>query len=163
MAKILVSACLAGCEVRYDGGDLAVADSRFKEIQRMHHLVPFCPEVSAGLPIPRAPAEIIGGDGNAVLAGKAKIIDTDEVDLTEPFIAGAQLALEKCQSEGIRFAILAEKSPSCGSNHIYDGTFSGTQMAGIGCTAALLSRHGIHIFSQNEIDRLIAALDSLED
>lgn len=160
MAKILVSACLAGCEVRYDGGDLPVADTRFSKIQRKHQLVPFCPEVSAGLPIPRAPAEITGGDGEAVLAGNAKIIDTNKVDLTEQFIAGAQSALEKCQSEGIRFAILAEKSPSCGSNYIYDGSFSGTKVPGAGCTAALLRQHGIQIFSQHEIDQLLVALDS---
>lgn len=161
LAKILVSACLVGCEVRYDGGDLTVADSRFREVRDKHQLIPFCPEVSAGFPVPRAPAEITGGDGESVLDGHAKIIDTDKRDLTDQFIAGAHMALEKCQTEGIRFAILAEKSPSCGSNEIYDGSFSGTKVPGVGCTAALLRRHGISVFSQSEMGNLLEALKSV--
>lgn len=159
MAKILVSACLLGCDVRYDGGALPIADSGFKELGEKHQLVSFCPEVSAGLPIPRAPAEITGGDGVDVLAGRAKVITTDKADVTDQFVAGAHLALEKCQAEGIQFAILTEKSPSCGSHHIYDGSFSGTKVPGAGCTAALLRQHGIRIFSQYEIGQLLVELE----
>lgn len=160
MAKILVSACLAGCDVRYDGGALPLTDSDFNEIRKQHQLVAFCPEVSAGLQVPRAPAEIIGGDGVDVLAGRGKVITTNKVDVTDKFIVGARLALEKCQAEGIRFAILVEKSPSCGSAHIYDGTFSRTKKSGAGCTTALLRQHGISVFSQNEIGQVIAVLES---
>ncbi|WP_328187803.1 DUF523 domain-containing protein [Marinobacter sp. OP 3.4] len=158
MAKILVSACLLGHEVRYDGGDLAVGDPRFRALQDIHQLVPFCPEVASGLPTPRAPAEITNGDGRAVLSGHARIIDTDRHDLTENFLTGARLALAQCQAEQIEFAILAEKSPSCGSNVIYDGSFTGTRVPGVGCTTALLRENGIKVFSQNDIDDLVTML-----
>jgi uncharacterized protein YbbK (DUF523 family) len=77
MAKILISACLLGCRVRYNASDLEVISSEFEKLVTIHDVVSFCPEVSAGMSIPRAPAEIKGGDGFDVLSGKAKVIDID--------------------------------------------------------------------------------------
>lgn len=118
MAKILVSACLLGSRVRYNGNNLKQQNYDFDWLIKHHDIVSFFPEVSAGLPTPRVPAEIQLGVGQNVLSGNAKVQGNDGSDLTNEFILGAQLALEKCRNEGIVFAVLAESSPSCGSNHL---------------------------------------------
>ena len=151
MAKILVSACLLGCKVRYDGNDLKVKTGNFQDILKTNEIVPFCPEVAGGLSVPRIAAEIIGGMGTDVLEGNAKIIGKDGSDLTEPFMQGAKLALELCQKNGIKQAILAEASPSCGSSEIYDGRFEGVKIKGQGLTCAYLQRDGIQVVSQHQV------------
>lgn len=155
MEKLLVSACLLGCKVRYNAGSLSLNSNEFKWLQDNLQLYSFCPEVSGGLPTPRAPAEIKKGTGRDVLIGNAKVIDQDNNDYTEAFIKGAYLALNRCQSEHIRYALLAESSPSCGSTNLYDGSFSGTKISGEGVTSALLKEHGIAVFSQHTIHLLI--------
>lgn len=158
MAKILVSACLLGRKVRYNGKDLAVADVRFRQLDEDHEVVPFCPEVSGGLTTPRAPAEIRGGDGRAVLSGTARVICRDGRDVTDAFRRGARTALASCSSEHIRYAVLTESSPSCGSNTIYDGTFSNIKQPGRGVTTALLEQNGIRVFSQFRLAELLDRL-----
>lgn len=158
MAKILISACLLGCRVRYNASDLEVTSSEFEKLVNIHDVVSFCPEVSAGMSIPRAPAEIKGGDGFDVLSGKAKVIDKDGQKLNEGFITAAKNALAKCQKEKIHFAILAESSPSCGSSQIYDGSFNDTKRAGKGVTAALLEKNGIRVFNQDQANELLKLL-----
>ena len=121
--KILVSACLLGVNCRYDGGN-----SRDKNaINRLKtdELIPVCPEEAGGLSTPRPPVEIVGGDGNDVLDGKAKVMTVDGEDKTEEFLKGARHALELAQSQGATCVILKAKSPSCGCGTIYDGSFSG--------------------------------------
>ena len=143
--KILVSACLLGVNCRYDGGN-----SRNENAVKRHKLeefVPVCPEEAGGLPTPRPPVEIVGGDGNDVLDGKAKVMTADGEDKTEAFLKGAQHALKLAQSQGATRVVLKSKSPSCGCGTIYDGTFSGTLIVGDGVTAALLKRHGIEVIS----------------
>ena len=157
MEKILVSACLLGNKVRYDGGDVVVDDPKFSQLIEDHEVIPFCPEVAAGLPTPRAPAEILGGDGASVLAGESHVLGDDGLDVTSLFVHGAELALKECRKQGIKFAVLTEASPSCGSGSIYNGTFSGVKKSGMGVTATLLSRHGIRVFSQHQIPELLAA------
>ena len=159
MVKILVSACLLGRKVRYNGEDLAVADDSFKQMAEHHEMVPFCPEVSGGLPTPRPPAEIRGGDGMDVLSGTARVVCRDGRDATDAFLRGARLALASCSTEHIRYAVLTESSPSCGSNMIYDGTFSNLRHPGRGVTTALLEQNGIRVFSQF---RLAEFLDRLK-
>ena len=143
--KILISACLIGVNCRYDGGN-----SRDKDAIKHHQhdeLVPVCPEEAGGLPTPRPAVEIVGGDGNDVLDGKARVLTAEGVDKTEEFLKGAQIALELAQSEGATSVLLKSRSPSCGCGEIYDGTFSKTLVSGDGVTTALLKRHGIEVIT----------------
>jgi len=154
MAKILVSACLLGCKVRYDGNDLQVKASEFKAFLEGNKIVPFCPEVAGGLTIPRIAAEISGGTGVDVLEGNAKIFGRDGSDQTIAFYTGAKLALDVCKMEKITMAILAEGSPSCGSNMIYNGRFEGKKIEGQGLACALLQKNGIEVVSQHQVLQL---------
>lgn len=113
-------------------------------------VVPICPEVAGGLPIPRPPAEIVGGDGRDVLEGQARVLREDGTDVTEAFLRGAETALSIAQRLGVKEAILKSHSPSCATRMIYDGTFSGTLKEGMGVTAALLLRNGIEVSSSEE-------------
>ncbi|MGY2188407.1 hypothetical protein D3C81_449640 [compost metagenome] len=161
MQKILVSRCLLGHRVRYDGG----ASGPFDQLQAWldeGRVVPLCPEVAGGLPTPRAAAEIPGGQGSEVLEGHASVITTEGEDVSAQFLSGAYQALELVQQHGIRIAILKTNSPSCGNLLTYDGTFSGVKVSGEGVTAALLKRHGVLVFSELELAeaaQVLAALD----
>jgi uncharacterized protein YbbK (DUF523 family) len=164
VSRILISACLLGQAVRYDGRGKALDDPRLARWQAEGRLVPLCPEVATGLPVPRAPAEIeVGGTGAAVLDGVAGIRAADGADLTAAFEAGAELALELARREGCRFALLTDGSPSCGSTRIHAGGFDGTRVPGAGVVAALLSRAGIEVFAPDRIDALEAALMAADD
>lgn len=145
---LLVSSCLAGLKVRYDGGDCL--DKRIQQLIEENKAVALCPEVMGGLPTPRIPAEIIGGDGEDVLDNKAKVIDQTGMDVTEVFLKGAYAALNKAQEIGATMVVLKENSPSCGSSYIYNGKFNGEIIPGMGVTAALLKRHGIKVLSERE-------------
>ncbi len=151
MKKVLISACLLGKRVRYDGNALPVSDKVLKEWVHDGRYVPVCPEVMAGMGVPRPPAEISYGNGKDVLDGKATVVDHTGKDVTEFFVLGAQLVLDLCEKHGIRVAVLAESSPSCGSATIHDGNFLGRKVAGMGVTTALLRKNGIRIFSQHEL------------
>lgn len=159
MIKVLVSSCLCGSPVRYNGTALTIEAAQWQWLKTHCELIPFCPEVSAGLPTPRAPAEIQVGEGLRVLSGDARIIGDDGVDVTELFIRGAELALKQCLQKKIHFALLTESSPSCGSSLIYDGTFQGVKKPGQGVAAALLIQHGIKVFSQHTFDELKLAIE----
>lgn len=141
MEKVLISACLLGVNCRYDGGNCRVS------IPNDWALVPFCPEMAGGLGAPRYPAEITGGDGNDVLAGRARVINSLGKDVTEEYIAGAQAALAICRKEGVTRAILKSRSPSCGLSQIYDGSHQKVLRPGPGVCAALLGQHGIKVES----------------
>ena len=143
--KVIISACLLGVRCRYDGGDSR--NETAIQHKKTHQLIPVCPEESGGLPTPRPPAEIVGGDGNDVLDGKAKVLTADGVDVTEAYLQGARHALAVAQTHGATQVILKARSPSCGCGNIYDGTFSGTLTSGDGVTTALLKRHGITVTS----------------
>ncbi len=143
--KVVISACLLGIRCRYDGGDsrneTAIQQSETDE------LIPVCPEEAGGLPTPRPAAEIVGGDGDDVLNGKAKVMTVDGTDVTAAYLKGAHHALQVAQSHAATQVILKARSPSCGCGDIYDGTFSGTLTSGDGVTTALLKRHGITVTS----------------
>ena len=132
MAKILISSCLLGFKVRYNSSSIKPEDDSFNRLIEEHEIIPFCPEVEAGLPIPRDPSEIIKGNGDDVISGKAKVMTESGDDLTDYFLSGAEKALDKCREEKILFAVLSERSPSCGSSIIYDGSFSGVKKEGKG-------------------------------
>lgn len=163
MEMILVSACLLGRPVRYDGSDKR---SDFRDIlnrwQADGRVVPVCPEVSAGLPIPRPAAEITGGispvQGADVMAGTARVIDVNGRDITQSFTDAALHTVALAKRHGCRHAVLTDGSPSCGSTFIYDGTFSGTRRNGAGTTAAALMAQGIRVWPQSEIAHLDAML-----
>ncbi|WMC12103.1 DUF523 domain-containing protein [Oceanimonas pelagia] len=151
MKNILVSACLMGAPVRYNGNSLGLAPNDLAWLQQHFCIKTLCPELAGGLPVPRAPAEIAGGEGTDVLLGTARIVDNTGADQTNAFVRGAEQTLAFCRQHHIRHAILAEASPSCGSGTIYNGHFSGEKVAGQGVTAALLRRHGIVVVSQHNI------------
>lgn len=127
---ILVSACLAGLTTRYDGQVISYPDCT-AEIKRYQWL-PVCPEQLGGLPTPRCPANIVGGDGGDVLDGKARVICTDGTDVTNAFIEGARQVLDIAQRQAIKKIFLKARSPSCG-------------VGKLGVTAALLKRSGYHV------------------
>ena len=144
MEKILVSACLLGQNVRYNGKDLKQDSPLLRRWKEEGRLVPFCPEMAGGLPVPRPPVEIQSLSG--------RLEDAQGKDFTEAFREGAAQALELCRSLNIRIAVLAEGSPSCGSSLVYDGSFSGRKIPGRGVTAGLLASEGIRVFSQDSVE-----------
>jgi len=161
MQMILVSACLLGQKVRYDGGDCR-QDGLLAGWAGEGRIVPLCPEVEGGLPVPRPAAEIETGNAEAVLFGRSRIRTKRGKDVTDAFMDGAEKALALCRQHGIRMAILKEGSPSCGSARVADGTFSGMKMAGQGLTTRLLERHGIRVFSEERMDEAAAWLNWIE-
>ena len=153
--KVLVSACLVGRPVRYNGSSKTTAHPLLDKLREQGRLVIVCPELSAGFSIPRPSAEVSNAnDGRAVLKGDAEVIEATGSDVTDLYIEGARTALALATQNGCRFALLLDGSPSCGSKFIYDGTFSGRKQAGEGVTAALLRQNGIEVFSENEIEDL---------
>ena len=162
MEKILVSRCLLGHRVRYDGG----ASGPFDQLatwQAEGRVVAVCPEVAGGLPTPRPSAEIPGGQGMAVWEGRAQVLTADGEDFSDAFVEGARQALALVQRHGIRIAVLKANSPSCGNLLTYDGTFSGVKVTGEGVTAALLKRPGVQVFSELELAEAVVALDQLSN
>jgi uncharacterized protein YbbK (DUF523 family) len=152
-AVYLVSACLLGVPTAYDGQGHLVAE--LLALTSRGRVIPICPEVAGGLPIPRPTAEIVGGDGDDVLDGRARVVTAKGENVTEAYLRGAECALEAVQRYGITTVILKQRSPSCGSTRIYDGTHSGKLKAGQGVTAALLRRHGVTLWSEEDLDRLL--------
>jgi len=149
--KLLVSACLLGDPVRYDGRSKLLRDEGLERLMAQGRIVRYCPEVAGGLPVPRPAAEIQGGDGDAVIAGMARVRTGEGEDVSDCFIAGAEQTLELCRQQQVSVAVLTEGSPSCGSSRIYDGSFTRRSIAASGVTTALLRQHGIKVFSQHQL------------
>jgi uncharacterized protein YbbK (DUF523 family) len=163
MIKVLVSACLLGERVRFHGGDASCASEVLDRWAAEGRIVPVCPEVAAGLPVPRPPAEIAGGDGRAVLRRDACVTDSTGTDVTDLFVRGARLTLEAAASSGAQLAVLKDGSPSCGSSYIHDGTFRGQRVEGTGVTAAVLSQAGIRVFNERQWEEAARYLGTLEE
>ena len=153
-AKILISSCLLGNPVRYNGTDLLIDHPLIKEWQNDNRLVAVCPEVEGGMSVPRAPAEIIKGDGKSVLGGKSRVMDAEGTDVTNAFIKGALKSLKIALDNDCVAAILTEHSPSCGSNMVYDGSFSKTKREGVGVTTSMLEQNHIPVFNQEQLEDL---------
>ena len=145
--KILVSACLVGSPCRYDGRSVPSED--VIRLSERYELMPVCPEVAGGLPTPRIPSERVGD----------LIINRAGQDVSAQYKRGALYALELCRLHGIRLALLKEKSPSCGSGLIYDGSFSGTLTEGNGVTTQLLTDNGIRVVGESQAKNLYHKLD----
>ena len=134
--KIMVSACLLGDNVKYNGGN-----NRNEELINFlkdYEIIKVCPECLGGLTIPRDPSEIINN----------KVITENGLDVTNEFMLGATKTLEIAKANNVKIAILKKNSPSCGSNTIYDGTFSHNIISGDGITAKLLKENGIIVFNE---------------
>lgn len=146
---ILVSSCLAGHEVRYNGTHCL--SEKIGALLRDGRAAAVCPELMGGFSTPREPAEIQGGSGEDVLDGAARVVDRAGLDVTALYLAGAYKTLEQARAVGADTVILKENSPSCGSSAIYDGHFNGMKIPGSGVTGALLRRHGIRVLSEEEM------------
>ncbi|MGE7948556.1 DUF523 domain-containing protein [Lysinibacillus sp. NPDC093688] len=145
---ILISSCLAGLKVRYNGTDSL--DERIQKLVLENKAVTVCPELMGGFSTPREPAEIVGGDGEDVLDGKARVVEKSGNDVTELYVKGAYATLHKALELGATKVILKEYSPSCGSAMIYNGDFNGTKLVGMGVTTSLLRRNNIAVFSEED-------------
>ena len=143
---IIVSACLTGVCCRYDGGHRL--DENVMRLSPEVDLVPLCPEQMGGLTTPRQPCEIIGGDGDDVLDGRARVVDTEGRDVTGQLLKGANEFFRIAERSKIKKAIMKEKSPSCGVHRIYR---NGILVSGKGVLTALLLREGIEVVSNEEI------------
>ncbi len=143
MERILISACLVGDNVKYNGGNNK--SHLLDKLLEKYELIPFCPEVEGGLKTPRSPSEIKGD----------RVINQEGQDVTMAFERGAELAFNICLFLKIKKVILKERSPSCGSNEIYDGSFSHKVIPGMGITARYLKEKGIEVYTENDIDSLL--------
>ena len=142
--KVLISACLAGINCKFNGENNLLDSGILDEISKRYYLLFICPEVFGGLSTPREPAEMKGG---LVVTKTAK-------DVSENFKSGAEICLKIAKLNGCKKAILKARSPSCGSGQIYDGSFSKKLIFGDGVAAKLLKENGILVFSEDEIGRL---------
>ena len=141
--RILISGCLLGVCCRYDGA--SKPHPLAEELSKKHELVPVCPEQLGGLATPRSPAERQG----------ERIIAKTGVDVTDQYHRGAEEALKIYRLLGCEAAVLKERSPSCGKNGIYDGTFTGTLVSGNGVTAELFLKHGIPVYGESRLSELL--------
>jgi len=153
---ILVSSCLAGLKVRYNGTDSL--DNRIQKLLSENKAITVCPELLGGFSIPREPAEIVGGDGEDVLNGKAIVVEKSGRDVSDLYVNGAYVTLNKAQELGATTIILKEYSPSCGSSMIYNGEFKGNKIPGIGVTTALLRRNGLQVISEENLTDFLDGL-----
>jgi uncharacterized protein YbbK (DUF523 family) len=163
MQKILISSCLLGESVRYNGKDARVESGIIDSWIAEGRVVSVCPEMSSGLGVPRRPAEIIGTGGFAVLDGFGVVLDDRGNEITQQFVSGAQEALRLAKSFGVKVAVLKDGSPSCGRTYIHNGRFNDVKKRGeVGVTAALLQRQGIAVFSERQIVEAERLLKDLE-
>lgn len=157
----LISACLLGERVRYDGKSRPLTDPRLIRAVNEGRAVAVCPEVLGNLPVPRPPCEIANGASSRdILARKAKITDQSGADFTLAYVSGALKTLDAARSRGARAALLKESSPSCGSHRVHDGTFTRRKIPGQGVAARLLEDAGVRVFSEHELDAFFSYVGS---
>lgn len=142
---LVISACLAGRCCRYDGSSALL--SCLNELDEVFELIALCPEQLGGLPTPRSCAELVN----------RRVLTKEGLDLTEPFVEGSRKALALARAQGCSTALLMDRSPSCGSTCVYDGTFSGTLIEGEGVFANLLREQGFTLYTPKTIDALMKA------
>jgi uncharacterized protein YbbK (DUF523 family) len=153
LTKLLISGCLFGDDVRYDGKNSSLhQNSLFNQIKQKVQLVPFCPEVEGGLSTPRIPSEIQS-------INPYIIKNKNGEDTTKYFIDGAKKTLDLCIKNGIKIALLKSKSPSCSNDTTYDGKFNKNLLKQNGVTASLLLRNNILVFNENELEKLLIYLN----
>ena len=140
--KIMVSACLAGENCKYNGGN----NRNEKVLQMMaeNEVIMVCPEQMGGLPTPRLPSEIVDG---VVTAKDGRIVDGE-------FRAGAAKCVEIARREKPDLIVLQSRSPSCGVKQRYDGSFSGKLVDGAGVTAQLLMENGFRVVDVEDLQKV---------
>jgi len=141
MAKILVSACLLGCNTRYDGKE--VPCQKVIDLAKDNVLIPICPEQMGGLTTPRTPSER--------QPGKDLILMKDGTDVTDNYKRGVKIAVDIAKLNNVDYCILKSGSPSCGNGLIYDGSFTGNKIPGDGITTETLKKEGFKVLSENDI------------
>ena len=134
----LISACLLGSPCRYDAKSKPIPEA-IAALLTEHVLIPICPETLGGLPTPRIPAERRG----------AQVINRAGEDVSEAYLRGAREVVRLCRLYRADGVILRDRSPSCGTRGIYDGSFRGVLTEGEGVTAELLRREGIAVFCED--------------
>lgn len=147
---ILVSACLLGIDCKYNGSNND--NIKVKEYLKNKEFIIVCPEQLGGLTTPRDPSEIVKFDNSEIMDKAYKVISNKNIDVTKNFIKGANETLKIAQIYNCKEAILKDGSPSCGSNFIYDGSFTCNKIKGEGLTAKLLRDNNIKVISENELE-----------
>ena len=144
--NILISACLMGVHCRYDGKcqDIPVFAEKLPQLMERYNLIPVCPEVFGGMTTPRLPSEIVNSKGQE----KMKVVNKAGEDVSEHFERGAREALHMAKLYNCKYAILKQRSPSCGSGFVYDGTFSKSLVKGDGVASAMLKRAGVEVLDE---------------
>ena len=145
MENVLISACLLGFECKYCGGSNKLTEQQLAALGERFRLIPVCPETAGGLPTPRDPSERLGD----------KVVSNQGRDVTAQYQKGAETALWLARRYDCRAALLKEKSPSCGSGQIYDGSFTGKLIPGDGVAAEELKKEGLIVFGESDTDLLI--------
>ena len=140
MKKIIVSACLLGENCKYIGGNNY--DPKVAEFVRGREVLPVCPEVLAGLGIPRIPIEICNG----------RVLHRDGVDVDDAIRAAVAQLLKQMETEDVQCAVLKARSPTCGVHQIYDGTFSGKLIPGSGVLAQALKNAGYEVMDNEDLE-----------
>ena len=146
MEKLLISACLLGERCRYDGASRPLPEDTLSALREHYELLPVCPERDGGLTIPRIPSERRG----------ERVVNRAGEDVTAYYRRGAAMACDCAANTGCLLALLKERSPSCGSGEIYDGSFSGRLIPGDGVAAEALKKAGITVFGESEIPALVS-------
>lgn len=149
--NVMVSQCLLGVRCRYDGA--CAAKQEICDAAREYGWIPVCPEILGGLCTPRRPAERCGD----------RVVNCDGEDVTRAFRRGAEETLRLAKLYGVKYALLKERSPSCGAGMIYDGTFSGRKIAGDGVTAEVLQAAGVEVFGESRLAALMERLEEEDD
>ena len=144
MKTLLISACLLGEKCKYNGGDNALPEKTLSALRGQYRLVPVCPEVAGGLSIPRAPAERRG----------ERVVTRDGRDVSAQYRSGAAIAVRLARENACGAALLKERSPSCGSGQIYDGSFTHTVIPADGTAAEALKAVGVAVYGESEIEKL---------
>lgn len=145
MENLLVSACLMGYECKYCGGSNLLPEGELTALREKYRLIPVCPESAGGLSTPRDPSERLGD----------RVVSIKGRDVTAEYNKGAETALCLARRYNCKTALLKAKSPSCGKNLIYDGSFTGTLTPGRGVTAELLENSGIAVYNEDELERIL--------
>ena len=145
MENVLISACLLGFECKYCGGSNKLTEQQLAALGERFRLIPVCPETAGGLPTPRDPSERLGD----------KVVSNQGRDVTAQYREGAETALWLARRYDCTAALLKEKSPSCGSGQIYDGSFTGKLIPGDGVAAEELKKEGLIVFGESDTDLLI--------
>lgn len=146
--KLLISSCLLGNNVKYNGGNNILNDEILKKLGSKYELVPYCPEVEGGLPTPRVPCEITS-------RSPIKVINKNKEDKTKEFLLGAEKTLDISKEKNIKIALLKSNSPSCSNKYVYDGSFSSKKILGKGVAAQTLINKGIKVYNEYELDNLL--------